>query len=182
MKKVYIIHGWGMDSNMPWIKWLEQELAKKGFEVHALDMPNTEHPKIEEWVEYLEEHVGSIDEETYFIGHSIGSQTIIRFLEKLPKQKHIKGVVFVAGWFHLVNLEPEEFEIAHPWINNKVDLERIKRHTNNLLAVFSDNDPYVPESEVEYFRDNLGAKIIIKKNAGHFEDIDKIEEVLKFVK
>lgn len=181
MTKVYIIHGWGLDSNMPWIKWLEEELGKKGVEVHALDMPNTGHPKIEEWVDYLKKNVGVIDEKTYFIGHSIGCQTIMRFLEKLPKSEHVKGCAFVAPWFDLVGLQDGELEIAHPWIHNKIDSERILQHTGNILAIFSSNDPYVSEREIEKFKE-FGAKIIIKKDAGHFVDAERMPEILEFVK
>ena len=53
-------------------------------------MPNSENPKIEKWVKYLEENIKSVDEQTYFIGHSIGCQTIMRFLEKLHKHKKLQ--------------------------------------------------------------------------------------------
>ncbi len=181
MKKVYIIHGWGGDSNMPWIRWLEAELKKKDIEVYALNMPNTESPKIEEWVDYLKKAVKEINEDTYFVGHSIGCQTIMRFLEKLPKNEHIKGCVFVAPWFDLVNIEDGEVEIAHPWIHNKIDFERVSQHTGNLLAIFSDNDPYISEKEVAKFRE-LGVKIIIKRDEGHFNNTKRIEEILEFIK
>ena len=182
MTKVYIIHGWGFDSNMPWIKWLEGELKKnKKMQVYTLDMPNTEYPKIEEWVNYLKRNVGIINEETYFVGHSIGCQTIMRFLEKLPKNEHIKGCAFVAPWFDLINLKDGEVAIAHPWINNKINSERLDQHTGNFLAIFSNNDPYVSEKEVEKFR-QFGAKIIIKKDEGHFDNTKRIQEILEFIK
>lgn len=183
MKRIYIIHGWGLDSNMPWIKWLEGELKKENHtEVYALDMPNTEHPKIEEWVGYLKEYVRNIDDTTYFVGHSIGCQTIIRFLEKLPKSEHIKGCVFVAPWLDLINLDDGEIEIAHPWIHSKIDFKRVEQHTGNFLAIFSSNDPYVPENEIEKFKKNLGATIIIKKDMGHFDNTEKIPEILQFIR
>jgi len=182
MKRVYIIHGWGLDSNMPWIKWLESELNKrKNVEVHTLDMPNTESPKIEEWVGYLKTKVGIIDDTTYFIGHSIGCQTIMRFLEKLPKSEHIKGCAFVAPWFDIINLEDDEVAIAHPWMNSKINFERLEQHTGNFLAIFSNNDPYVSEREIKKFRD-FGAKVIIKKDEGHFDNTQRIQEVLEFIK
>lgn len=106
----------------------------------------------------------------------------MRFLEKLHKHKKIAGCVFVAGWFDLINLEPEEMRIAHPWINSRIDFERILDHCNNFLAIFSDNDPCVHLNEVEKFRENLGAKIIIKKGLGHFDAVEKIPEILKFIK
>lgn len=183
--KVYLIHGWGGDSEGGWFDWLKKVLPEKGFEVEAFDMPNTFKPKIEEWVGYLEEKISQdeINERTYFIGHSIGCQTIMRFLEKLHKHKRIAGAIFVAGWFDLIGFEmEEEMEIAHPWIHNKINFERVLDHTNNFLAIFSDNDPYVKLDEVEKFKENLGAKTVVKKGLGHFNEVSEIKEILDFVK
>lgn len=184
MKKVYLIHGWGGNSDGPWFNWLKKELNKKEFEVKSFDMPNTEHPKIEEWVEFLQEKIpkNEIDEETYFVGHSIGCQTIIRFLEKLHRHKRIAGCVFVSGWFKLINLEPEELEIAHPWEENPIDFDRVLDHCNNFLSIFSDNNPHVHLEESEKFKEKLSAEVIIKKGEEHFEDTKKIPEILNFLK
>jgi len=182
MKKVFLIHGWGGDSEGSWFNWLKKELPKKGFKVQAFDMPNTENPRIEEWAGYLEEKIKKVDEETYFIGHSIGCQTIMRFLEKLHKHKKVAGCVFIAGWFDLINLEEEELEIAHPWVNSKIDFDRIKDHCTNFLAIFSNDDPYVHLDEAGKFKELLGAKIIIKKGRRHFENEEKIPEILEFIK
>ena len=86
MKRVFIIHGWG-GKPAGWLLWLKEELGKKGFEASTLEMPNSEKPEIEEWVGYLSEQAGEVDKDTYFVGHSIGCQTILRFLEKLPEDK-----------------------------------------------------------------------------------------------
>ncbi|MDP3992003.1 MAG: alpha/beta fold hydrolase [Candidatus Pacearchaeota archaeon] len=183
MKKAYIIHGWGgSSSSEPWFQWLKKEVGKKGYTVSFFDMPNTDNPKIEEWVGYLENKIKNVDEKTYFIGHSIGCQTILRFLEKLHKHKKVGGCVFVAPWFNLINQEPEELKIAHPWTNTKIDFSRILDHCSNFLAIFSDNDPYVHLDEVKKFRENLGAKIIIKKNEEHFNETEKIPEILGFLR
>ena len=184
MKRVYVLHGWGFDSSMPWILWLEKELKKKGFEVKSFDMPHTNEPKIEKWVTYLEEQIPpeKIDEHTYFVGHSIGGQTIMRFLEKIHKHKRVGGCVFVAGWFDLINLNREELEIAHPWIHQEIHFDRVLDHCNNFLALFSDDDPYVHLDEAEKFKERLDAKIIIKKREGHFETVEKIPEILNFIK
>lgn len=184
MKKVFLIHGWGGTGSGGWFDWLKQELPKKGFEVESFDMPETENPKIENWVGFLEEKINpeEIDEHTFFIGHSIGCQTIIRYLEKLHKHKKIGGCVFVAGWFDLINLDEAEMEIAHPWINSEIHFERVLDHCNNFLALFSSNDPYVHLNEEEKFKDKLGAKCLVKKNEEHFNDTKKIPEILEFVK
>ncbi|MBI5803272.1 serine hydrolase family protein [Candidatus Pacearchaeota archaeon] len=187
MKKVYLIHGWDGSSNNHWFPWLTKELENKKFQVGAFDMPDTENPKIEKWVKYLEQKINpnELNEKTYFVGHSIGCQTILRYLEKLHKHKRIGGCVFVAPWFNLINLDSEELAIAHPWINTSIDFSRISDHCTNFLAIFSDNDPNVHLDEAEKFKKFLGAKVIIKKKQGHFTDedgVEKIPEILKFLK
>ena len=182
MKHVYIIHGWGFDSSMPWIVWAEEELRKKGYKVTSFDMPNTDEPKIEEWVGYLEKNVKDIDENTYFVGHSIGAQTILRFLEKSHKHLKVGGLVFVAPWLDLIGLKSDELKIAHPWINNKINPERILDHTGNITCIFSTNDPFVSPREWKKFEEMFRAKIIIKKDFGHFEDVKSIPEILEAIK
>ncbi len=186
-KKVYMIHGWEGSSKDNWFPWLKKELENKkpNVEIHVFDMPNSEHPKIEEWVGYLEENIKDVDEHTYFIGHSIGCQTIIRFLEKLHKHKRIGGCIFVAGFFDLLNLEPEEFKIAHPWITSPIDSSRVLDHCNRFLALFSKDDPEVHIDEAKKFKEKFGAKIVIMDGKGHFEDEKQPEllnEVLRFIK
>ena len=124
MKRVFIIHGWGATPSSNWHPWLKKELEKNNFKVEVLAMPNADAPEIKSWVEKLKESVGKADEETYFIGHSIGCQTILRYFEGLKGK--VGGAVFVAGWFTL-NLETEEGkEIAKPWLEREINLEKVK--------------------------------------------------------
>lgn len=102
----------------------------------------------------------------------------MRFLEKLPKNTKIGGVVFVAGWFSLKNLETvNEWQIAKPWFKTPVDFAKIRLHMKNSFAIFSDNDPFVPLSEKEVFKQELGSKIIIEKNKGHLTEEDGIKKL-----
>ena len=141
-------------------------------------MPNTGKPKINRWVEKLTKIAGRADKNTYFVGHSIGAQAIIRYLEKLPKNKKVGGVVSVAGWFKLTNLEPEEKPIAKPWLQTPLNFKKIKNAGNKFIAVFSDNDLYVPFSKnSKVFKHKLGAKIIIQHKKGHFSGSDGVKKL-----
>ncbi len=166
MKKVIIIHGWGGSPNKGWFKWIAGELRKKGFKVIKPVMPDKDVPKISKWVKHLDKIAGDIDEDTYFIGHSIGCQTILRYLAK--KKKKVGGAVFVAGWFHLKGLETkEEKNIAKPWLKSNIDFKNIK--IRKSVAIFSDNDPFVYAKDAEMFRKRFNSKIIVQHNKGHFE-------------
>lgn len=184
MKRVFIIHGWGSSPERARLQWLKKELSKRGFEVFVPAMPNTDEPKIEEWINFLSSLVGEPDEETYFVGESIGCQAILRYLEKLVNKK-IGGAIFMAGWFNLSEFtfkeEPADEEeariIAKPWLETPINFEKVKKTSKNFVAIFSDNDPYVPLSDKNIFRKKLGAEIIIEHNKGHFRDEDGIYEL-----
>ncbi|MDD5133313.1 MAG: DUF1749 domain-containing protein [Candidatus Nanoarchaeia archaeon] len=176
MKKVYIIHGWGGNPKEGWFPWLKKELESKNYKVFIPEMPNTEEPEIKEWVSYLKKLVKP-DNETYFVGHSIGCQTIMRYLESLPEKIKVGKCIFVAGWFNLNSLSEEEIETAKPWLETPIDYKKVLSHTNKITAIFSDNDDYVPLTDSEIFKNKLKTKIIIEQGKGHFSGEDGIKKL-----
>jgi len=184
VKRVYLIHGWGGGPETDFFVWLTKELERKGFEVHALEMPDTENPIIEKWISHLEKEVGKPDKETYFIGHSIGCQAIMRYLEKIDAQ--VGGALFVAGWFNLANLEEDELETARPWIENPINFDKLKENLGKITVLISDNDPYgCLDENVKIFKEKLNANVIIKPNAEHFNDPKYgfiLDEIIKLAK
>ena len=189
-KRVYIIHGWAGRPDEAWFPWIRKQLEEKDFEVFAPAMPDPDYPKIEVWVQFLENLIDSPDKNTYFVGHSSGSQAIMRYLEKLPEDIKVGGCVFVAGWSKLKNLTTEEdWDIAKPWMERIINFEKVKRHAHSLVAVFSENDPYVDLENKTLFEENLGAKTILDGHKGHFDKDDGIielpvvlRELLKMIK
>lgn len=179
MKKVYIIHGWDGYPEEGWFPWLKKELGSRGFDVQVPAMPDSAEPKIETWVPFLRELVGTPDENTFFVGHSIGCQAILRFLETLPKEVKIGGAIFVAGWYNLRDLETEEEEkIVGPWVNTRRDDEKIRKFLEGKsVAIFSNNDPWVIPENQERWKEKVGAKIIIEHDKGHFSGSDGVIEL-----
>lgn len=166
MKRVFVIHGWGGSSQKDWIPWVREQLQQKGYTAIAPDMPDTDVPVIRVWVDELARLVGTPDKDTYFIGHSIGCQTILRYLETINTP--VGGAVFVAGWFNLENLENEEVEqIAAPWITTPIDLKKVAVVLPQSTLLISDNDCYGAfEYNKEKFTE-LGSKIQVLHDAGH---------------
>jgi len=179
-KRVFIIHGWDGYPEEGIFPWLKKELEPRGFEVFNPAMPNPIKPTIEEWTPFLKEKVGEPDENTILFGHSIGCQTILRYLESLPESSKIGGVVLLAPWLGLTDeaFEDEEDKIiAKPWLETPINWEKVKMHTNNFVSIFSDNDPLVPFDNSEIFKDKLGSKVIVEHNKGHFSGSDNVKEL-----
>jgi len=175
MKRVFIVHGWEGHPEEAWFPWLKKELEQKGYKVEVPAMPNTDEPEINAWVSHLAELVGEPDEETYFVGHSIGCQTILRYLQGKSK---VGGIFLVACWVHLTEKAVEEegaAEIAKPWLEEPIAWDTIK--TNKVVAIFSDDDPFVPVEDAKIFEEKLGAKIIVVNGKGHINGTSKVFEL-----
>lgn len=163
------------DANGDWRPWIKTELEKRGFEVCIPQMPDIDTPVMGAWVGKLSEVVGTPDSNTYFVGHSIGCQTILRYLETIDTT--VGGAVFVAGWFNLENLEDEETaEIAKPWIESPIDLEKVKSVLPNSTLIISDNDPFGCYEENKEKFSKLGSKEIVISNGGHLTTEDGYAE------
>ena len=177
-KRIFIIHGWGGSPNNDWFPWAKEILIKKGYEVIVPEMPDTEHPKIRPWVDTLDKVVGEPRESDIFIGHSVGCQTILRYLEKLGEGKKVNKVVMIAPWWYLTleNLDSDK-RVAYPWMKSLINFGNVIPKVKKLICVFSDNDPFVPlKSNVEFFRAHLHPEIMTKNNAGHFLEDDGFEK------
>lgn len=171
MKRVIIVHGWGGNPTEGWFPYLRKKLEEKGLEVVIPQMPDPEKPRIYNWVPKLAEVAGNIDKDTYFIGHSMGCQTIVRYLESLPAEKIAGGAIFVAGFFkRLTGLEAdvEVQSTDRHWLEAPLDFGKVRAHLPKSVAIFSDNDPWVPLDNKEDFESKLDSKIIIENNKGHF--------------
>lgn len=177
-QRVIIVHGWWGSPEEPALAWLRKNLEANGFVVLAPLMPHPDEPTIKDWVGHLNNVAGQADENTFFIGHSIGAPTILRYLETLPKNIRVGGVLFIAGWFELTGLETkEEQEIALPWFETPIDFEKVKQHTTKFTAIFSDNDPFVPLTNKAKFEKLLNAKTLVEHHQGHFDPASNVKEI-----
>jgi predicted alpha/beta hydrolase family esterase len=179
-KRVFIIHGWDGYPEEGIFPWLKKELQGKDFAVFNPLMPEPLKPQIDAWVSFLRQQIGVPDKDTILFGHSIGAQTILRYLESLKENESIGGAVFLAGWVHLTDKAYETDEdpaIAKPWLETPLNWAKIKSHSDKFIAIFSDDDPLVPISDAKIFERELGAKIIIEKKKAHFSGSSGIQEL-----
>lgn len=178
--RVIIVHGWDGCPEEGWFPWLRHELESRGHEVIVPQLPFPEEPRIARWVSALHDVVGEVDERTFFVGHSMGCQTIARLLADTPGSQVAGGAVFVAGFFtELTNLESDDVvrDVVKEWLGSPLDLGEVRVHLRNVVAVFSDNDQYVPLTNRDKFEKDLGASVIVEHAQGHFSGSQGITQV-----
>lgn len=156
--------------------WLTEKSEKLGYQTLCPDFPHTDQPTIEEWVSFLSRIVGKPDANSYFVGHSIGCQTILRYLETIDTP--IGGTIFVAGWFNLENMaDAEEERIARPWLKTPIDVSKIKSVLPKSTLIISTNDPCGAFEENKAKFTELGTKIVVVPNAGHLTAEDGYQQI-----
>ena len=180
MKKVIVVHGWDGSPEEGWFSWLKEELRKRKMEVSVPAMPDPEYPKIQPWIDKLKLTAGNVDEETILVGHSIGCQAILRYLETLPEGTRVNKVILVAPWTKLNDetlSDEDTLEVAGPWITKEINWEQVRNKAMEFVAILSKTDPYVPLSEREIFMRELDAEIAVLDGPGHLGGEDGLEEL-----
>jgi len=162
-KRLIIVHGWEGCPEEAWFPWLKVEMEKRGWEVTVPAMPDTNKPKLFEWLPFLEKTAGEVGQNTFMVGHSLGCITILRFLEGLNDEKRIGGAIFVAGFDN-----PLKFKELKNFFQEPISWAKIKERCKKFVAVHSEDDIYVPVENSASFRENLGAKTVIVDGFGHF--------------
>ena|ERR1700704_4880244 len=177
-KHFFIIHAWDESPESCWYPWLKQVLETKGYKATIPAMPNSEAPELNAWVNTLKSLVPSPNHETYFIGHSIGCQTILRYLADLGNDQQIGGAIFVAPWTTMpMGLGEASQAIAKPWVETPIDWQAAKAHCPQFSALFSDNDEWVPLSEEKIFQEKLSAKTQVIRDMGHFDTMNELPKL-----
>ncbi len=176
-KRAIIVHGWDGTPEEGWFPWLQRKLERRGFAVTVPVMPDTGTPKPDLWVPHLASVVGVPDHETFLIGHSMGCQTILRYLAGLSGSAQIGGAILVAGFTELSDLSKKEEDVWAPWRKQPLDLAKARSHSKHFSAIFSDNDPWVSLVNERTFRYELGSSSIVLHDRKHFSGEDGIREL-----
>lgn len=88
--------------------------------------------------------------------------------------------MLVAAFDHLAGKYTHSAE-AHaaldPWLAVPIDWNNVRGKAKEVVCIFSDNDDYVPVSNVAVFQEKIGAKTILLHNRNHFSGNDGITEL-----
>ena len=125
-----------------------------------------------------------INNDSIMIGHSTGSICALKYI--LQNKIKIDKLILVSGFNNY--LAPDENDI-HNKINptyyvDENEIKQIKKYTNEIICIYGDDDPYIPQSILHELAESIDAKEIIIKNGGHLNfdsGYDNFPEILKCI-
>lgn len=190
-RTIFIIHGSYGSPQENWFPWLKKELKKLGEHVIVPQMPipKAETPgghKPEEWMKKMLSYKKYINEKTIVVAHSRGTVFTYLFLSQLNKP--IDAVFLVAPWINwFIGWYPKGYEkFIDPFHEKPFEWNKIKKGAKYFEIYQSTNDD-TPVKEGKEIARTLDGKLIVVKNAGHFNTytykrFHKFELLLKNIK
>ncbi len=177
----FVIHGSYGNPYKNWIPWLKRQLSKRKLNCIAPSFPTPYKQNYESWSTILKSYlkIGYITENTSFITHSLGGTFIIKFL--LENKIKVKKIITIAGFNNLKF--NDDMNLYNSFYLDK-NLSDIKNYSIERISFYSDNDPYVPESDALKFSDSILAQKVFVKGAGHFNEkygYLEFAELLKYI-
>jgi uncharacterized protein len=167
-KQVYIIHGYGASPTNHWFPWLKEKLVADDHQVSVLHMPNSSDPKKEEWLETLANNIKNVDNNTYFVTHSLGSITLLNYLEQLDPLPSFGGFILVSGFSESLSSLPS----LNPFTVKEVDYKKIISATHSRAVIAAKDDSIVPFQFSQSLSKQLNTSFYPIEKGGHFLEDD----------
>lgn len=181
MKTVFLIHGY--NGIPPIFTWLEEELAKRGYQVIIPEFPNREKIDFNSWIKTLDLYKDKFDENTIIIAHSIGNSFALRYIN--INNIHLKLFISLAGFC-------EKFKVSgNVNLSNAIsefcdtnEIIKAKENIDKMYAIYSNTDHIVPINILKSFVKRLSAEVILLENVGHMgakSGIKQLPKVLEII-
>lgn len=171
--RLFIVHGYTAGPHHHWFDWLKSEAEALGIAVTVPALPDSQHPDDKAWQSALAECVGEVDSQTWFVGHSLGCITALRYLNQQPAGQHAAGVIMVAGFSENVPPLPE----LDAFMSSPFDADRIVQQVPHRAVIASLNDDIVPPALSLRFSQQLNAPFYALPDHGHFLSRNGITEL-----
>ena len=162
--RLFIVHGYTANPHSHWFDWLKNTAETAGMNVSVPALPDSDHPQDEAWQAALAEAVGEIDSHTWFVGHSLGCITTLRYLNQQPVGKTAAGVILVAGFSEPLPTLPE----LNSFMSTPLDASRIMQDVPHRAVIASLNDEVVFPQLSLRLSQQLNAPFYALPDCGHF--------------
>ncbi|MCL6218894.1 RBBP9/YdeN family alpha/beta hydrolase [Zunongwangia pacifica] len=180
--KICLIHGYTASKTSNWFPSFKKELQSEKIDVIIPDMPNSKNPQFEEWISHMEKVITHYDENTIFIGHSLGCVTLLNYLNT-NRLNTVKGLILVSGF-----IEETPIPELQQFVQSELDFEYLINLTENRIAISAIDDDIIPYGYSKRMAEKLKAKFILLNKGKHFIDRDNfvnfpflVKEVKKLI-
>ncbi|WP_280384545.1 RBBP9/YdeN family alpha/beta hydrolase [Nocardia wallacei] len=171
--RIFIIHGYSADVEAHWFPWLAEQLTAQGHRVSIVELPTPTAPVRQEWDARLAAEIGTVDEDTLLIAHSLGTITALRFLSGLESGWRLGGFVSVAGFLGRLSVIPE----IDNYLADSPEVAALAARIDVRTMIYSDNDEVVPSTASRTLAELLGAEQVVVPGGGHFLADDGFTEL-----
>lgn len=171
-RHIYIVHGYGASPSEHWFAWLKSEMEKTGATVSIINLPTPDDPQPQAWQSALKTQVTSLDNNTYFVAHSLGSITLLRFLEKQPSNAPIGGYILVSGFNERLPTLPQLDRFIKP----DIDYGKLVQSASRRVVIAAPDDSVVPYRFSQALATSLDARFITVEQGNHFLASDGFAE------
>ena len=156
-----ILHGWAGNEPEHWQTWLAALLAAEGKTVRYPHLPDFDHPKLDAWLDTLDEELAGLAEDLVVACHSLGSILWMHHAARRSEGRIARAVLVAPPSPELGMQELADFFPV------PLDPEGIAGAAAETILVCSDNDPYCPEGAKERFGDPLGIETVLVEGGRH---------------
>jgi predicted alpha/beta hydrolase family esterase len=166
-KQVYVVHGYNASPTSHWFPWMKEKLSEKGVAVDILKMPNSSEPNLDAWTRHLSRSC-ELNDDSFFIAHSLGTITLLRYLEQAEGKERIGGFLLVSGFSKPL----PELSLLDEFTRDPLDFDSIVNITSHRLVLASRDDPIVPFTYSKELAERIRAEFHQVEKCGHFLGIE----------
>ncbi|WP_168210053.1 alpha/beta hydrolase [Oerskovia sp. KBS0722] len=162
--RIVVVHGLGASAGNHWFGAVRDRYTPHGVEVVVPDLPRSQAPDLDTWLDALADAIGPLDEGTVLVGHSLGCVSILQHLAARQDEWRLGGLALVAGF---VDEVPGIPEVDH-FVERPLDPDAVVARTLRRHVVVADDDPVVPRRLTETLAQVLDAGLTVVEGGGHF--------------
>lgn len=147
-----------------WFRSIATSLDQAGFDTYVPQFPTPDGQDLENWMSRFAGTVGTLDEQSLLIGHSVGAVFVMRLLERL--ERPVRAAVLVAGFIGPLGL-PEYDQLNSSFVSAPFQWDKIRAHAKDIICISGDADPYVPAQHGLEIANRLNVEPVVIEGGGH---------------